>query len=142
MNLADVNVLVEAFRSDAPRHGRCRKWLDDAFDSRAPFGVSRLVLSAVVRVTTNRRFYQSPSSLEEAFGFCADILTQPNCRLVEPGDGHWRIFERLCAETNTRGPMVTDAWFAALAIEWDCEWITLDHDFARFPGLKWRTPGD
>jgi hypothetical protein len=36
--------------------------------------------------------------------------------------------------------MVTDAWFAALAIEWDCEWITLDRDFARFPGLKWRRP--
>ncbi|PWB89594.1 VapC toxin family PIN domain ribonuclease [Methylocystis sp. MitZ-2018] len=140
MNLADVNVLVEAFRSDAPRHRACRKWLDDAFDRRAPFAVSRLVLSAVVRITTSQRFYQSPSSLDEAFGFCADILAQPNCRLVEPGDGHWRIFERLCLETQTRGPMVTDAWFAALAMEWDCEWITLDRDFGRFPGLRWRTP--
>jgi predicted nucleic acid-binding protein len=31
-------------------------------------------------------------------------------------------------------------WLAALAIEWGCEWITFDHDFARFPGLKWRVP--
>jgi hypothetical protein len=35
---------------------------------------------------------------------------------------------------------VTDAWFAALAIESGCDWITLDRDFARFPGLNWRQP--
>ena len=29
------------------------------------------------------------------------------------------------------------AWYAALAIEHDCTWVTLDRDFARFPGLDW-----
>ena len=29
---------------------------------------------------------------------------------------------------------------AALAIEWGCEWVTMDRDFARFPGLKWSVP--
>jgi len=24
--------------------------------------------------------------------------------------------------------------------EWSCEWITLDRDYARFPGLKWQVP--
>lgn len=28
----------------------------------------------------------------------------------------------------------------SLAIEWDCEWITLDRDYARFPGLRWGLP--
>jgi hypothetical protein len=37
-------------------------------------------------------------------------------------------------------PRVDDARFAALAIEAGCEWITLDGDYARFPGLKWRVP--
>jgi predicted nucleic acid-binding protein len=46
----------------------------------------------------------------------------------------------LCSEADIRGPRVTDAWFAALAIEWGCEWITLDRDYARFPGLKWSVP--
>jgi predicted nucleic acid-binding protein len=32
------------------------------------------------------------------------------------------------------------AWYAALAVEWGCEWITMDRDYARFPGLKWRVP--
>src|ERR1700755_878024 len=61
-------------------------------------------------------------------------------QVVEPGEKHWDIFKRLCIESDTRGSRVTDAWFAALAIEWGCEWITLDRDYARFPGLKWQLP--
>jgi len=38
------------------------------------------------------------------------------------------------------GGLVPDAWFAALAVESGCEWITLDRDFRRFDGLRWRTP--
>jgi predicted nucleic acid-binding protein len=37
--------------------------------------------------------------------------------------------------------VVPDAWFAAMAIEAGCEWVTLDRDYARFAELKWRTPG-
>jgi predicted nucleic acid-binding protein len=35
---------------------------------------------------------------------------------------------------------VPDAYFAALAIEAGCEWITTDRAFARFKGLRWRHP--
>jgi len=57
------------------------------------------------------------------------------------GSRHWAIFRRLCLDTGTGGRHVTNAWFAALAIEWGCEWVTLDRDFARFPGLRWAAPG-
>jgi predicted nucleic acid-binding protein len=43
-------------------------------------------------------------------------------------------------ETGVRGPLVADAWYAALAIEHGCAWITCDRDFARFPALDWREP--
>jgi toxin-antitoxin system PIN domain toxin len=138
--LPDVNVLVYAFRQDVPHHTLCRAWLTGVVASDGRFGVSPLVLSAVVRVTTNPRAYRTPSTLEEAFRFCAYLRQQPNCQIVEPGARHWDIFKRLCTETETRGPRVTDAWFAALAIESGCEWITFDRDFARFPGLKWQVP--
>jgi hypothetical protein len=59
---------------------------------------------------------------------------------VQPGDRHWAIFERLCLGASIRGPRVTDAWFAALAIEHGCTWITCDRDFARFTELDWREP--
>jgi hypothetical protein len=140
MLLPDVNVLINAFRTDASQHAICKAWLDRTILSDARFGISRLTLAAVVRVTTNARSYPAPSSLDDAFGFCEDILAQANCQVVEPGERHWDIFKRLCTQTGTRGPRVTDAWLAALAIEWGCEWVTLDGDFARFPGLKWSAP--
>ena len=88
----------------------------------------KLSLSALVRIATNPRSYPVASSLDDAFGFCDDLLKQPHCQLIEPGERHWEIFRRLCVETHTRGPDVTDAWYAALAIEWACEWVTFDRD--------------
>jgi len=50
------------------------------------------------------------------------------------------IFEDLCEKAKATGNLAQDAWFAALAIEPGCEWITTDRDYARFPGLSWRSP--
>jgi toxin-antitoxin system PIN domain toxin len=140
MVLPDVNVLIYAFRPEMPEHSRCRQWLQNIVDDDSRFGISPLSLSALVRVTTNQRTWKEPSSLEDAFRFSDYLLGQPHCQIVEPRERHWDIFKRLCVETETRGPRVTDAWYAALAIEWGCEWVTLDRDYARFPGLRWRVP--
>lgn len=140
MILPDVNVLIYAFRSDTDQHSICRTWLEQVVEGDSRFGISRLVLAAVVRITTNPRVFQMPSSVEEAFAFCNNLLGQPHCNVVDPGESHFEILQRLCIETDTRGPRVSDAWFAALAIEWGCDWVTLDRDFARFPGLKWHVP--
>jgi toxin-antitoxin system PIN domain toxin len=140
MILPDVNVLVYAFRSGMPQHQLCRSWLDEIVKGRSRFGVSPLALGAVVRITTNSQIFKPASDLDDAIGFCDDLLNQPHCQIFEPGPRHWDIFRSLCIETETRGPRVTDAWYAALAIEHGCEWITLDRDYARFPGLKWSAP--
>jgi uncharacterized protein len=140
MVLPDVNVLIYAFRPEMPEHSRCQQWLQNIVDDDSRFGISPLSLSALVRVTTNQRTWKEPSSLEDAFRFSDYLLGQPHCQIVEPRERHWDIFKRLCVETETRGPRVTDAWYAALAIEWGCEWVTLDRDYARFPGLRWRVP--
>jgi predicted nucleic acid-binding protein len=41
---------------------------------------------------------------------------------------------------GTGGNLTSDAHLAALAIEHGAELCSSDHDFARFPGLKWRNP--
>ena len=140
MILPDVNVLIYAFRADLPQHARCHSWLARLVGGDARFGMSPLVLSAVIRIVTNPRAFRMPSAIEETFAFCEFLLAQPHCQILEPGERHWDIFKRLCVETDIRGPRVTDVWFAALAIDWGCEWITLDRDYARFPGLKWSVP--
>jgi toxin-antitoxin system PIN domain toxin len=138
--LPDVNVLIYAFREDVPHHNICRSWLEAAIGADSRFGLSPLGLSALVRITTNPRIFAQPSGIDEALGFCQDLLEQPNCQIVQPGERHWNIFRCLCIETGTHGPRVTDAWFAALAIEWDCEWVTFDRDYRRFPGLRLHRP--
>ena len=55
-----------------------------------------------------------------------------------PTRRHWDVFVGLCA--SIQGPLVTDAYLAALAIEHGCELVTTDSDFARFQGLRWRHP--
>lgn len=142
MILPDVNVLLYAFRADSPSHDAYRDWLDSIVNGETAYGMSPQVLSAVVRVSTHPRIYRRPSTLDGALSFCEVITSQPHCRLIVPGDRHWSIFERLCRAARVKGNLVTDAWFAALAIESGCEWITEDGDFARFPGLRVRSPLD
>lgn len=138
--LPDVNVLVNAFRRDAPEHDRCRRWLEAVVNGEARFGMSPQVMAAVIRVTTHPRVFKQPSALDEVLGFADVLLNHPSAVMIQPGDTHWSVFTRLCRQAAAAGNLVPDAWFAALAIESGCEWITLDRDYSRFEGLKWRTP--
>lgn len=140
MILPDVNVLLYAFRSDAARHEAYRAWLEGIVNGDSAYGISPQVLCSVVRISTHPRIYARPSRLEEALGFARVLLDQPNCTVIWPGSSHWSIFEDLCAQAAATGNLVQDAWFAALAIESGCEWITTDGDYGRFPALNWRRP--
>jgi uncharacterized protein len=139
--LPDVNVLVHAFRRDTSDHASCRSWLDDVVNGDSRYGMSPQVLSGVVRVATHPKVFRRPSVLDEVLRFCEVLLGAPPCVVVQPGEAHWGIFTRLCRAADARGNLVPDAWLAALAVESGCEWVTLDRDYARFPGLKWRLPG-
>lgn len=138
MILPDVNVLVHAFRADSSDHENCRKFLLDLLGGDASFGMNPQVLASFIRIVTNAKVFTQPSLLSESFQFCESILTQLNCVIIRPADRHWEIFSRLCIEADARANLVPDAWFAALAIESGCQWVTLDRDFARFPGLEWQ----
>ena len=140
MILPDVNVLVNAFRRDTDEHALCRRWLESVVNGDSRYGMSPQVLSGVIRVATHPRVFSQPSGLDEVIRFCELLMDEPHCVLIGPGQQHWSIFSRLCKEADARGNLASDAWFAALAIESGCEWITLDRDYARFTGLRWRLP--
>jgi uncharacterized protein len=138
--LCDINVLVFAHREDAVDHGRYADWLDETIDSDEAYGISEMVLSGFMRIVTNRRIMKTPSTVEEALGFMDELREQPNAVTLTPGPRNWGIFERLCRDGGATGDLVPDAYLAALAIEHGAELITTDRDFARFDGLRWRTP--
>ncbi len=140
MILPDANVLVYAFRSDSQDHPRFNKWLEDVINNDTAYGIAPQVLSSFVRICTNARVFKQPSSRDDAFAFCQTLLEQPTATVITPGERHWTIFESLCRESKATGNLIQGAWFAALAIESGCTWISTDRDYARFPGLAWRTP--
>jgi uncharacterized protein len=138
--IADVNVLVYAYRAEAVRHESYRRWLETVANGDESFALSGVVLSGFVRVVTHPRIFRPASPIDDALGFAEDLLDQPNCIMIHPGPRHWGLFTRLCRESGARGNLVPDAYLAALAIEAGCELITTDRDFARFKGLRWRHP--
>jgi len=138
--LPDVNVLLYAFRRDSPDHVAYRGWFESVVNGEMAYGMSPQVLAGVIRIATHPRIFQRPSRLDDVLGFVSVLLEQPHCQIVQPGHRHWGIFRDLCQHANATGNLVQDAWFAALAIETGCEWITTDRDFARFEGLHWRPP--
>jgi uncharacterized protein len=138
--LPDVNVLLYAFREDSVDHARYREWLDEVVNGDEAYGMSPQVLCSVARIATHPKVYVSPSRLENALAFARVLLEQPHCTVIQPGRRHYSIFEDLSAKARASGNLVQDAWFAALAVESGCDWITTDGDFARFAGLRWRRP--
>jgi toxin-antitoxin system PIN domain toxin len=138
--LIDVNVLVYSHRKDAPRHEECRRWLDRVLKSDEPFGVNDQILSGVLRITTHPKVFDPPSPVDRVLRFVEQVRDHESAVPVVPGPRHWAIFTDLCRGTGARGNLVPDAYFAALAIESGCEWVTTDRDYSRFPGLRWRHP--
>lgn len=138
MQLPDVNVLIYAHREDAPEHQRYATWLTELTTSAAPFALSETVLASFLRIVTNSRIFDPPTPMNVAIAFCQRLVARPRAVIIAPGRRHWDIFVRLCR--NVEGPLVTDAYLAALALEHGCELVTTDGDFGRFPELRCRHP--
>jgi toxin-antitoxin system PIN domain toxin len=140
MILPDVNVLIYAFRRDSARHKEYRAWLQAVVDGPNAYGVSSQVLASVLRICTHPKIYRRPSTVGETLAFCDALLEPAHSTLIQPGERHWSIFADLCESSKASGNLVQDAWFAALAIEHGCEWVSTDGDYARFRGLRWQRP--
>jgi uncharacterized protein len=138
--LPDVNVLLYAFHPAADRHSEHKVWLDSLINGEVEFGLSPQILNSVVRIATTNAAFRPGYQFDHVAAFCDDLLAAPMHRMIQPGRRHWRLFCDLCRKTGARGNLAQVAWFAALAMEHDCEWITHDTDFGRFPGLRWRPP--
>jgi uncharacterized protein len=142
MRLPDVNVLVYAFREDAPGHRDWRRWLENLVDAPEPYAVSDQILAGFLRVVTHPRVFDPPTPLETALAFAEALRGRPNAVVLSPGPRHWEILSRISRETDARGNLLPDTWLAALAIEQGCEFISADRGFARFASLRWSRPVD
>lgn len=116
MILPDVNVLVYAFREDAPDHAAYRAWLLSRLAAQEAFGLSDLVLAGVLRVLTHPKVFLPPTPLDPSLEYLQALRNQPNAVVLAPGARHWQIFTGLCRAAGAKG------------------------NRTRFPGLRWRHP--
>ena len=141
MLLPDVNVLIYAHIEDSTHdHTRYADWLSRLATGAEPFALSVLVLAGFIRVATNPRVFDPPSTLDQSFAFVSSLLERPQARVIGPGPDHLEILERICRESGAAGKLVGDAQHAAVAIEHGCTMVSTDSDFSRFPGLRWQHP--
>lgn len=140
MLLPDVNVLIYAHRAESPEHERYAEWLRGLARSSEPYALSEIGLAGFVRIVTNARIWDEPTTIDDALAFVKNLRERSNARSLTPGAESWAIFASLCVAAHATGKLVADAHHAAVAIEHGCELVTTDADFARFPGLRWRHP--
>lgn len=142
MLVLDVNVVLAAHRADHPHHGVVRPWFDSLVGGDDDFGVPDLVWASFLRVATNRRIFEVPSPVADAFAFIDATTSQRHHLPVAAGPRHLALVRRLCEEADASGDLVPDAVLGAIAVEHGATVITLDRDFFRFASVRHRRPGE
>jgi toxin-antitoxin system PIN domain toxin len=140
MIVPDVNLLLYAVNSDAPLHQPAREWLEETLSGAEDVGLSWIVILAFLRLTTRAGVFAKPLRVDAAFETVAGWLEAPGVRVALPGPQHFGIMRSLLQPLGTGGNLTSDAHLAAIAIEHNALLCSCDHDFARFPGLRWTDP--
>lgn len=140
MILPDVNLLVYAYNEAATHHEAARRWLEDVMTREQPVAFAWAVVLGFVRLVTHPGVLATPLRPREALDRVEELIVREHVELVEPGPRHIRILRDLLEGIGVAGSLTTDAHLAALAIEYQCELVSNDGDFARFAGLRWRNP--
>ena len=140
MILPDVNLLIHAYDSGASGHVAARRWWERTLSGTEAVGLAWVTILGFIRLTTNRAVMTNPWPADVAVGHVEDWLAQPNVRTAHPGERHAALLFSLLRDLGAAANLTTDAHLAALAIEHGYTLYSLDADFGRFTGLKWRNP--
>ena len=140
MILVDANLLLYAYDSSSPFHGKARTWWENTLSATEAVRLSWQTVLAFVRVSTNPRVLVAPLSPARALSHVDTWLEVPTVEILQPGVQHWALFKQLIAAIGTAANLTMDAHLAALAIEHGCTLCSTDTDFARFEGLRCINP--
>ncbi len=103
-------------------------------------GFAWIVLLAFLRLSTNASLFPRPLPSEDAFNVVEAWLGQPVAVILQPTARHVGLLRGLLEPLGVAANLVNDAHLAGLALEHGAELVSFDSDFARFRGVRWRTP--
>lgn len=138
--IVDANVLLYARNVADERHSQAREWLESRLNGNTRVGLPWWSLAAFVRIGTNPRAFPDPLTPDEAVRQVQEWLDAPRAWLAEPTAGFRLVFLGLVRTYGVRGPLVTDAQLAALAIDHGVSLASTDADFVRFREVTWINP--
>jgi toxin-antitoxin system PIN domain toxin len=138
--LVDANVLLYAYDPRSEHHERCRSWVEKSFSGEEPVCIAWVTLLAFIRISTNPRIFEAPLGAAEAIAIVSSWLARPAVSVLEAGEQCWAILRTLLVEAQVTGPLVMDAFLAALALENGATLVTTDRDFLRFPKIRLADP--
>jgi toxin-antitoxin system PIN domain toxin len=139
--IVDANVLLYAVDSASAHHEGSLRWLDTSLAGAEAVGFAWVAVLAFVRISTNRSYFPTPMTIDDALTQVDSWLGAPAAVIVHPTAQHASLLGALLREAGTAGNLSTDAHLAALAIEHRAAVVSYDRDFARFPGIRHRLPG-
>jgi toxin-antitoxin system PIN domain toxin len=140
MILPDANLLLHAVNSDSADHAGALAWWHGLLKSGEEVGICQVVAFAFLRVSTHRRAFPLPLSVDAATGYLDNWLLFPSVRWLDSNREDLAAAARLLRLAGTGGNLVSDAQIAATALRFDATVHTVDTDFARFPGVRWHHP--
>ena len=138
--IVDANLLIYAFDKGDTEHRSARRWLEGVLASDDVLAVPLLAIAALLRASTHHSLDHLTERMEDALGFVDDLMAAPNVRVLHTDPAHWTELKHVLDESGVMGRSITDAQFAALALQHDGTFYTTDKHFRRFPRLRWINP--
>lgn len=136
MDLPDNNVLINAFRPDAPYHELAKNWLEKGLNNGQPLRLFPTVETGFLRVVTHPKIFEPPSPMAEACSFLKALCSSPSVEICPWTSTARHCWTDLCLTLGLNGNDCNDAMLAAIALDRGLRFVTFDQGFKRFQGLK------
>ncbi|HVS66668.1 MAG TPA: TA system VapC family ribonuclease toxin [Thermoanaerobaculia bacterium] len=140
MIIPDTNLLLYASDTASPFHEKAARWWQDLLNGDEPVGICAVVAFSFVRLSTSRRVFVKPMTIQEATGHVRSWLERSIVDFVGTEESDLlRALEWLEA-AGSGANLTTDAQIAAIAARYRATVHTADTDFQRFAGVRWHNP--
>lgn len=136
MRVFDVNVLVNALRTESKHHEAAYACVDAARTGREPVVILPEVAVGFLRIVKRSDLFLDPETSDDAMTALAAWSASPQVSIREAGPGRWAAFQDLMAAHALTGGDIHDGLLAAACLDMNATLVTSDRGFGRFEGLR------